>query len=48
MKKENRIKIFKFRMLLRKLNTDDIKSLLNVLNNDWQVTLIRLELERRG
>ena len=48
MTKEQRLKVFQFKMLLRKMNTDVIESLLHVLESDWQQVLMKLELGRRN
>ncbi len=47
MTKLEREKIFKFRMLIKKQNNDTLKALKEVLISDWQLVLIKLELERR-
>ncbi len=44
---QEREKIFKFRMLMKKQDDDTLKALQDVLISDWQLVLIKLELERR-
>lgn len=48
MQKLDRLKLLKFREIIKRLNTDVLTALNNVLDEDWQVTLIKIELNRRN
>jgi len=46
--KQEREKLFKFRMLIKKQNNETLEALRDVLISDWQLVLIKLELNRRN